>query len=350
MACISVCIAAYNADAYINECLLSIARQTLQPYEVVIVDDGSKIPLEISTEIRGLFQTQCIRLIRTKNCGPYAARRFAIEYATGDIVVCVDSDDELAESRSLEKMMQGFDAGADVVIYNATTSRTNVSNALDFKILGSGGFVDKSTVVHELICGETLNSLWCKAFRKTCYLNCFGKDVPRLLVSEDRLQSFEIVAAAQSFFLVDEPLYFYRPNPCSIIHSAYDSDYYHQACYVEGQLLRKMAMDETLISAWAAFFLRYISACILRYSRDYSDCPFDKKAMFFDSVMNEDVTRKALQYLDNAKIPSRDSFRLVLLALHKYRLLDISMMPWRLWDRIRSCSVVSQVCDHLDVR
>ena len=38
---ISVIIPAYNAEATLADCLESVARQTLRPFEVVLVDDGS---------------------------------------------------------------------------------------------------------------------------------------------------------------------------------------------------------------------------------------------------------------------------------------------------------------------
>lgn len=335
---ISVCIAAYNAEDFINDCLLSIARQTVKPYEVVIVDDGSEDPLEVVAEIRNLFQPCCVRVIRIENSGPYAARQCAIEHTMGDIVICVDSDDELADFRALEKILRGFDVGADVVIYNATISKDNLSNFLDFKILGSSGFVDKATVWHELICGEQLNSLCCKAFKKSCYLRYPSDGGPRLLVSEDRLQSAAIIESAKSIFLVNEPLYFYRPNPSSTTRSAYNPDYYRQACFVEGKLLQKIAGDEELTSSWASFFLRYTSACILRYGCDYACCSFGSKAKFYDSVVGEDAMHKALRYLDNAEMTPLDFARIRLLASRKYRLLEFSMLPWRLRDRLRSCS------------
>ena len=38
---ISVIIPAYNAEATLADCLESVASQTLRPFEVVLVDDGS---------------------------------------------------------------------------------------------------------------------------------------------------------------------------------------------------------------------------------------------------------------------------------------------------------------------
>ena len=38
---ISVLIPAYNAEAYIDECLSSVREQTLADIEIIVADDGS---------------------------------------------------------------------------------------------------------------------------------------------------------------------------------------------------------------------------------------------------------------------------------------------------------------------
>jgi glycosyltransferase involved in cell wall biosynthesis len=38
---ISVVIPAYNAEQFMARCLASVFAQTLQPHEIIVVDDGS---------------------------------------------------------------------------------------------------------------------------------------------------------------------------------------------------------------------------------------------------------------------------------------------------------------------
>ncbi len=47
----SICIAAYDAQRFIDECLESILAQDCHDYEVIIVDDGSLQPLVLDKAI-----------------------------------------------------------------------------------------------------------------------------------------------------------------------------------------------------------------------------------------------------------------------------------------------------------
>lgn len=38
---ISIIVPVYNTEAYLNKCVESIARQTYQNLEIILVDDGS---------------------------------------------------------------------------------------------------------------------------------------------------------------------------------------------------------------------------------------------------------------------------------------------------------------------
>ena len=52
---ISVIIPIYNSQKYIDECLNSIIRQTLNNYEVIMIDDGST---DFSTDICLKYQNK----------------------------------------------------------------------------------------------------------------------------------------------------------------------------------------------------------------------------------------------------------------------------------------------------
>lgn len=86
---LSIIIPCYNAEPYIFELLECLEKQIHdQPeVEVIVIDDGSKKPLEIPSAY-----TWC-RLLKQKNQGASAARNAGIDNAKGDYIAFIDADD-----------------------------------------------------------------------------------------------------------------------------------------------------------------------------------------------------------------------------------------------------------------
>jgi glycosyltransferase involved in cell wall biosynthesis len=84
---VSVVVPNYNFAVSLSHCLRSIQRQTYQPLELIMVDDGST---DNSVEVA---EQLGVRVIHTeRNQGAGAARNLGAEHAKGDILVFVDSD------------------------------------------------------------------------------------------------------------------------------------------------------------------------------------------------------------------------------------------------------------------
>lgn len=88
---VSVVIPTYNRAYVIREALGSALGQTLRPFEIVVVDDGSS---DDTREIAEGLGASNIRYIRHHhNRGYSAACNTGISAATGDLVAFLDSDD-----------------------------------------------------------------------------------------------------------------------------------------------------------------------------------------------------------------------------------------------------------------
>ena len=91
---ISVVIPLYNKEAEIERTLMSVINQSLQPREIIVVDDGSTdSSADIVRRIIERHPEHNIRLISQPNAGVSAARNRGIEEATGDYVALLDGDD-----------------------------------------------------------------------------------------------------------------------------------------------------------------------------------------------------------------------------------------------------------------
>lgn len=97
---ISVIIPAYKAEATIHRAITSVLKQTLLPFEVIVIDDGSPVPLSNVDEQYGAP----IKLYRKKNGGAASARNYGIDHAQGDVIAFLDADDYW-EPEKLERQL-----------------------------------------------------------------------------------------------------------------------------------------------------------------------------------------------------------------------------------------------------
>jgi glycosyltransferase involved in cell wall biosynthesis len=86
---ISVVIPAKNSADAINRALNSVVNQTLQPKEVIVVDDGSS---DDTAKLAARFPGVSVHRVDFSNRAQ--ARNFGVAQATGEWIAFLDSDDE----------------------------------------------------------------------------------------------------------------------------------------------------------------------------------------------------------------------------------------------------------------
>ena len=91
---ISVIVPAYNAEAFLDQCLQSIVLQDYSRLEIIVVDDGSTDGTAALCD-QWAERDERIRVIHQPNGGHSAARNAALDVMTGELVMMVDSDDVL---------------------------------------------------------------------------------------------------------------------------------------------------------------------------------------------------------------------------------------------------------------
>ena len=109
---ISVVIAYHDEKQYIKDCLASLAEQTFQDFEVILVCDGCEAPEE------GIPETLNIVTVMQEEKGVAGARNAGIEKTQGEYVVFLDADDYLAED-TLEALAEK--AEPETVVYISKT-------------------------------------------------------------------------------------------------------------------------------------------------------------------------------------------------------------------------------------
>lgn len=106
---ISICLPVYNMEKYIERALLSILNQSVQNFEIILVNDNSN---DKTLNIINKYQIndERIKVINhNKKLGVYCSRRDAILNAKGDFILLMDPDDMLI-NRDLFKELFNYNS------------------------------------------------------------------------------------------------------------------------------------------------------------------------------------------------------------------------------------------------
>ena len=88
----------YNRRKTIQRTINSVENQTYRDFEYILIDDGST---ELVDDIIENYMTSTsvpVLFIKKPNGGVHTARNVGIQHARGELLVCIDSDDELTEN------------------------------------------------------------------------------------------------------------------------------------------------------------------------------------------------------------------------------------------------------------
>lgn len=132
---VTMILPAYNVETYIERCIESVIQQTYKNLEIIVVDDGSP---DKSGDIADKYEMRDkrVRVIHKKNGGLSSARNAALEIATGEYVVFVDTDDVIAPTY-VEYFLglienNNVNIAASINFYNEYSVEQNIIPARDY--------------------------------------------------------------------------------------------------------------------------------------------------------------------------------------------------------------------------
>ncbi len=198
---VSVIIPVYNGEKYIEEAIKSVQSQTLENWEVIIVDDGSTdSTLEI---LSNLIQTESrIHLFHHEgnvNKGVSETRNLALSHCSGQYIALLDCDDYW-NPHKLEVQSQILDQNITIGIVYCLLE-TKFESKFDFpKICGtysSSGIIDHS--FSKVLQGE----VWIPNSSALIRKSLIHKTTKyrRLKCNEDQLFFSEILCYSELYFV-----------------------------------------------------------------------------------------------------------------------------------------------------
>lgn len=218
---ISVIIPLYNAENFIGECLTSLAEQTFQDFEIIVVDDCSTDnSLRVAASFYENFgdKLKVAKLSANSGC-PGISRNFALEMARGEYVYFLDSDDFLSETafEELYTVAKKFDA--DVVHAEWFIVFRNVNGKFKFEKVNiqEGNFVTEPTLetfdLSERVTAFAAKKyLWwaCNKLFRRQFLLENKITFPEVSAFEDMAFTFMCIVTAKNYVRVPFASYCYR--------------------------------------------------------------------------------------------------------------------------------------------
>ncbi|MEX2755990.1 MAG: glycosyltransferase [Candidatus Sigynarchaeota archaeon] len=119
---------AHDEPEYLDLCLGAISQSSFADYEVIVVDDGSTIPL------REIVDKYGFKYVRLKvNQGPATARNVGASHARGEILFFIDSDVRV-RSDTIEKVALAYN-DPRINVYQGLASKTPLNNGFGPQLL-----------------------------------------------------------------------------------------------------------------------------------------------------------------------------------------------------------------------
>lgn len=198
---ISVIVAIYNAQDTLPRLLDSLKAQTMQDFEVLMIDDGST---DSSGAICDSYaEADCrFKVFHKPNEGIGATRQFGIEHAIGEFTIHADADDWV-EPDFLEQLYNKAVSSetdmviCDILFENGIKSFLHKQEPTAF---------DKDSILNDLIC-RLQNGPCNKLVRRSFYVDrniTFPKGFDR---GEDQLFNLQLVMAGISVSYLPKALY-----------------------------------------------------------------------------------------------------------------------------------------------
>lgn len=235
---ISIIVPVYNVENYVVSCLQSIASQTYRDFEAIIVDDGSP---DRSADLCEEFckgDTR-FRLVHKKNGGLSSARNYGLDWAMGEYVIFIDSDDTV-DPDMLKVFVSRFDSGVDALCCGVTRVYANGRREKQF----TEG-VDFPVSPHDALQSMlTLRGIHISAGSTLVRRNVLVENNIRFAVgeiNEDFLYLVQLILASRTVAITGVPLYNYYERPDSITTSPMSTAQLVEISHIEE--MKRLVLD-----------------------------------------------------------------------------------------------------------
>lgn len=226
---VSVIVPVYNEEKFLSVCLESLLIQTLQDFEVVLVDDCSTdaSPVIAENYLERFGGRLKIASLSENSGGGGLPRNVGLEIAQGKYVFFADSDDLFVDTalESLYNFAENY--RAEVIYMEKFFTCGEEPIPEDLKLAAwchTDSFVEEPKLettdlverLEKFLSSKFCWSPWAKFMRRD-FLIVNEITFPQMTIAEDVIHTFKLICLAERWLRVPEPLYINRANSDSLI-------------------------------------------------------------------------------------------------------------------------------------
>jgi len=211
---ISAIITAYNSEAFLKDAINSILCQTLQPAEIVLIDDGST---DDTYKIAQSYANVGLQYFRQDNQGEGAARNRGIRETEGEWIAFLDADDIWSEDK-LQRQIEFVRSHPEIGMVGGNKLWWDVEK--NTQLLVKYGQVPAKYITKELIVKNIVGDPSLMLIRRTLFeqAGLFRTD---LRIGVD-LEMWLRIAKYTSIGFIDASLVTYRWHKSNVSHRYMD--------------------------------------------------------------------------------------------------------------------------------
>lgn len=117
---ISVIIPVYNAEKYLEDAINDLSRQTLENFELILVNDGSADE-SLTIMEKAHSRDSRIKIFSQENKGGGAARNRGLVEAKGEYLLFLDADDRFEPTLLEKAYAKAIETKAEIVVFESDT-------------------------------------------------------------------------------------------------------------------------------------------------------------------------------------------------------------------------------------
>lgn len=212
----------YNIEDYIEKALCSLINQTVNNFEVILVDDGSTDKTyKKACDFLSKVEFKNYKIIKKSNGGVSSARNMGLTEANGDYVIFLDGDDYVSEKLVETILKKNQSEDSDIICWGYNIVRANNSTITNY--------FDKYKKISKVLSGiEAINSInngnmkvciGSAAFRRELLQKYSLNFTVGCANGEDQELTHKCLCNAKNVLFINEELLFYVQRYGSISNS-----------------------------------------------------------------------------------------------------------------------------------